>query len=116
MPDSLLTAAYIAASALFILSLGGLSQQETARRGNSLGMAGMLIAVIATAIHIGLAGTSALSIALIPGAIIGAVLAARVAMESTPKQFLPGHSKWDWDYVMERDPEVVISARAASGA
>ena len=49
MTTSLITIAYIAASALFILSLGGLSRQETARRGNLYGILGMLIALIATA-------------------------------------------------------------------
>ncbi len=49
MQQSLITIAYIAASALFILSLGGLSQQETARRGNIYGIIGMLLALVATA-------------------------------------------------------------------
>ena len=48
MQQSLITIAYIAASALFILSLGGLSQQTTARRGNLYGILGMLIALVAT--------------------------------------------------------------------
>ena len=46
MTESLVTVAYIAASALFILSLGGLSNQETARRGNLYGIIGMLIALV----------------------------------------------------------------------
>ncbi|HEX3101536.1 MAG TPA: NAD(P)(+) transhydrogenase (Re/Si-specific) subunit beta, partial [Pyrinomonadaceae bacterium] len=50
MTQSLITIAYIAASALFILSLGGLSQQTTARRGNLYGIIGMLIALVATAV------------------------------------------------------------------
>ncbi|MEO6052148.1 MAG: NAD(P)(+) transhydrogenase (Re/Si-specific) subunit beta, partial [Pyrinomonadaceae bacterium] len=49
MKDSLITIAYIAASALFILSLGGLSRQETARRGNLYGIIGMVLALAATA-------------------------------------------------------------------
>ena len=51
MNQSLITIAYIAASALFILSLGGLSQQETARRGNLYGILGMLIAFALGALH-----------------------------------------------------------------
>jgi hypothetical protein len=35
---------------------------------------------------------------------------ARVEMKPRPTQFLPGHSKWDWDYVLDQKPEVVISA------
>ena len=45
MPNSLVTICYIVAAVLFILSLGGLSNQETARRGNWFGIIGMLIAL-----------------------------------------------------------------------
>ena len=48
MSASLATVAYIGATILFILSLGGLSNPETARRGNLFGMLGMAIAVLAT--------------------------------------------------------------------
>mgnify|MGYP006203450417 CR=1 FL=1 len=48
MTSSLATMAYIGATILFILSLGGLSNPETARRGNLFGMVGMTIAVLAT--------------------------------------------------------------------
>ena len=48
MTEGTITVAYIAASILFILALGGLSNQETARKGNVYGMVGMLIAVLAT--------------------------------------------------------------------
>ena len=48
MSASLATVSYIAATILFILSLGGLSNPETSRRGNLYGMVGMAIAVLAT--------------------------------------------------------------------
>jgi len=48
MPNGLVTASYIGATVLFILALGGLSHQETARRGNLYGMLGMGIALVAT--------------------------------------------------------------------
>jgi len=48
MSSNLATVAYIAATILFILSLGGLSHPETARRGNLFGIIGMTIAVLAT--------------------------------------------------------------------
>ena len=48
MSQSLATVSYIAATILFILSLGGLSNPETSRRGNLYGMIGMAIAVLAT--------------------------------------------------------------------
>ena len=48
MSASLATVSYIGATILFILSLGGLSNQESSRRGNLFGMIGMTIAVLAT--------------------------------------------------------------------
>ena len=48
MTASLATVSYIGATILFILSLGGLSNPETSRRGNLYGMIGMAIAVLAT--------------------------------------------------------------------
>jgi NAD(P) transhydrogenase subunit beta len=100
MSYSLLTVIYIAASALFILSLGGLSRQETARRGNLYGIIGMLLAVIATAVgmnaerqmNIAGSGFAILAAAIVPGALIGAVLAARVAMTAMPELVAVLHS------------------------
>lgn len=48
MSQGLVTAAYIVAAVLFILSLAGLSRQESAKNGNYFGIAGMAIALIAT--------------------------------------------------------------------
>ena len=48
MSQSLATVAYLGAAILFILSLGGLSNPETSRRGNLFGMIGMALAVLAT--------------------------------------------------------------------
>ena len=48
MSATLLTASYLGAAILFILSLGGLSSPESSRRGNLYGMIGMTIAVLAT--------------------------------------------------------------------
>ncbi|MEM9136418.1 MAG: Re/Si-specific NAD(P)(+) transhydrogenase subunit beta [Cyanobacteria bacterium P01_F01_bin.42] len=92
MTSSLTTIAYIAASALFILSLGGLSNQETARRGNLFGILGMVLALIATAANIDASSYGTLAAVVIPGAIIGAVLAARVAMTSMPELVAILHS------------------------
>jgi NAD(P) transhydrogenase subunit beta len=105
LPAGLLAVAYIAAAILFILSLGGLSQHETASRGNQYGIIGMVIAIIATALYAGgqfedvhvafeLDGTgwAVLLGAIIPGALIGGTLAARVAMESMPELVAILHS------------------------
>ena len=44
----LVRALYIGATVLFILTLGGLSHQESSRKGNMYGMIGMTVAIIAT--------------------------------------------------------------------
>ena len=92
MRDSLVTIAYIAASALFILSLGGLSRQETARRGNLYGILGMLIALVATAARMDFGSYAFLAAVLIPGAIIGALVASRVQMTAMPQLVAILHS------------------------
>lgn len=94
MNNSLVTVAYIAASALFILSLAGLSNQETARRGNLYGIVGMVIALGATALSANVSGTgyAELLAMILPGALIGAVLASRVAMTSMPELVAILHS------------------------
>jgi len=92
MPQSLVIICYIAASALFILCLGGLSNQETARRGNLYGILGMLLALAATAAQKGFGGYGVLAVSLVPGALIGAVLAARVKMTSMPQLVALLHS------------------------
>ncbi|NET32175.1 MAG: Re/Si-specific NAD(P)(+) transhydrogenase subunit beta [Cyanothece sp. SIO1E1] len=92
MSNNLLTVAYIAASALFILSLGGLSNQETARKGNVYGIVGMLIAFVATAFSSNVTGYGTLATVILPGVVIGAVLASRVAMTSMPELVAILHS------------------------
>ncbi|MBF1999303.1 MAG: Re/Si-specific NAD(P)(+) transhydrogenase subunit beta [Synechococcales cyanobacterium M58_A2018_015] len=93
MTHNLLTVAYIAASALFILSLGGLSDQETARRGNLYGILGMVLAVGATAFSsVSGTGYGVLLAVGIPGVVIGALVASRVAMTSMPELVAMLHS------------------------
>ena len=89
--NNLLTVAYIVASAFFILSLSGLSNPETARRGNLFGIIGMSIAFIATA-YFKVSNYGILLATIVPGVIIGAVLAARVAMTSMPELVAILHS------------------------
>jgi NAD(P) transhydrogenase subunit beta len=92
MPENLITAAYLIAGVLFILSLGGLSQQQTARRGNLFGMIGMALAIFATILHPNFSAWLPTILAVLPGALIGAALAARVAMTSMPELVAILHS------------------------
>ena len=92
MPDSLVTVAYLIAGILFILSLGGLSAQASARRGNAFGIAGMIIAVSVTAASRTVTGYGVLAAAFAIGAVIGALLAARVAMTAMPQLVAMLHS------------------------
>ena len=92
MKDGLITIAYIAASALFIFSLSGLSKQETARRGNLFGIVGMIIALAATAARMELGSFGILAAVLIPGLIIGALVASRVQMTAMPQLVAILHS------------------------
>jgi NAD(P) transhydrogenase subunit beta len=92
MKTSLITIAYIAASALFILSLGGLSKQETARRGNWYGIIGMLIALGATVAAMKEGNYALLAGALVPGLVVGGILASRVQMTSMPQLVAALHS------------------------
>src|SRR5690554_2776017 len=92
MPIGLVTASYIGAAVLFILALGGLSHQETARRGNLYGMLGMSIALLATLLGVVTANYSILFGALIVGGAIGLVLARRVQMTQMPELVAILHS------------------------
>ena len=86
------TAAYVVAAILFILSLGGLSGQESAKRAVWYGIAGMALAVIATLIGPG-AGLWLLSLILIgAGGVIGYQLATRVQMTQMPELVAAMHS------------------------
>lgn len=92
MTQGIVTVCYIAASILFILSLGGLSNQETARRGNWYGISGMAIAIIATILSAKVGGYGVLIPAMIIGAVIGAVVASRVEMTQMPQLVAMLHS------------------------
>ena len=92
MTSGLTTVAYIGAAILFILSLGGLSQQETARRGNLFGIIGMVIAIIATVFGTVTASLTVLLPAVLVGAVIGALVASRVEMVQMPQLVAMLHS------------------------
>jgi NAD(P) transhydrogenase subunit beta len=92
MPETVVTVSYLIAGLLFIFSLGGLSAQESARRGNLFGIAGMVIAIVATMLGPRVTSYSALLVMLALGAVIGATLAARVQMTSMPQLVAILHS------------------------
>jgi proton-translocating NAD(P)+ transhydrogenase subunit beta len=93
MSEGLVTAAYIGAIVLFILTLGGLSHQESARKGNLYGIIGMTLAVLATVfgpevssnIHI-------IIITMLVGGTIGLILAKKVEMTQMPELVAILHS------------------------
>lgn len=92
MNTGMITAAYIAAAVLFILSLSGLSHQESSRRGNWYGIVGMAIAIIATILNPQVVGYGWLILAMLIGGAIGARLAARVEMTQMPELVAILHS------------------------
>ena len=95
MTTGLLTASYITASVLFILALGGLSNQEKAKRAVWYGIVGMCIAVIATIFGSKVFITEWLTWligAIVIGSIIGAIVANKVQMTGMPQLVAALHS------------------------
>lgn len=94
MTASLATVSYIGATILFILSLGGLSNPETARRGNVFGIIGMAVAVLATVLgpRVTGAGYAWIVGALVVGGSIGLLAAKKVQMTQMPELVALMHS------------------------
>jgi NAD(P) transhydrogenase subunit beta len=94
MSASLVTVAYIGAIILFILSLGGLSNPETSRRGNLYGMIGMAIAVLATVFgpRVTMAGIPWVIGAMVVGGAVGLYAARTVKMTQMPELVALMHS------------------------
>ena len=94
MTSNLSTVAYIGATILFILSLGGLSNQETARRGNLYGMVGMTLAILATVLgpQVTAPGTPWIVGSLVVGGAIGLYAARSVQMTQMPELVALMHS------------------------
>ena len=86
------SAAYIAASVLFILSLGGLSNQESAKRAVWFGIVGMAVAVAATVFGGGVGNYFVLALCMVAGAFVGRHLAAKVEMTEMPQLVAALHS------------------------
>jgi len=93
MSEGLVTATYIGATILFILTLGGLSDQETARKGNVYGMIGMTIAILATVLGPEVSSNfHIIIITMLIGGSIGMVLARKVQMTQMPELVAILHS------------------------
>lgn len=94
MSQSLATVAYLGAAILFILSLGGLSNPETSRRGNLFGMVGMALAVLATVFgpRVSASGMAWIVGALVIGGGIGLYAAKVVKMTQMPELVALMHS------------------------
>ncbi len=91
---SLASVAYLGATILFVLCLGGLSNQETSRRGNLYGIVGMTIAVLATVFgpHVTPAGYPYIVGAMVVGGAIGLYAARKVQMTQMPELVALMHS------------------------
>ena len=126
--ESAAQAAYIVAALLFILALAGLSHHEPARLGNTFGMAGMAVALVATialAVDRDISGTglALLVVAMLVGAAIGLWRARVVEMTGMPELIALLHSfvglaavlvGWNGYLHVEGDPDGAEAAAAAS--
>lgn len=92
MTEGLVTMAYLVSGVFFVLSLGGLSKQETARKGNLYGILGMTLAILATFLSGEVENFKLLIPLMLGGALIGGVLAKRVEMTSMPELVAILHS------------------------
>ena len=94
MSSNLASIAYIGATILFILSLGGLSNPETSRRGNLYGIVGMTIAVLATVLgpRVTAAGYPWIIGSLLVGGTVGLYAAKKVQMTQMPELVAIMHS------------------------
>lgn len=92
MSEGLVQAAYIVAALCFILSLAGLSKQESARAGNYYGITGMAIALVATIWGPDVQGVGWIILAMIIGGAIGIYYAKRVEMTEMPELVAMLHS------------------------
>ncbi|MEO1539965.1 MAG: NAD(P)(+) transhydrogenase (Re/Si-specific) subunit beta [Pseudomonadota bacterium] len=92
MENSIIQAAYIVAAILFILSLAGLSNQESSKRGVIFGMAGMAVAVFATLFAPEVDNAANILLALVIGGAAGAYIARKVDMTEMPQLVAAMHS------------------------
>jgi NAD(P) transhydrogenase subunit beta len=92
MTTGIVSAAYISAAVLFILSLGGLSGQESAKRAVWYGMTGMALAIVATVFGPGIGNWFIIALMIAGGAVLGWSVANRVQMTEMPQLVAALHS------------------------
>ncbi|MDD9810223.1 MAG: NAD(P)(+) transhydrogenase (Re/Si-specific) subunit beta [Gammaproteobacteria bacterium] len=95
IPQGMVNAAYLVAAVLFILSLGGLSHQRSARRGNWCGIAGMALALAATLLSGAVTGPgqfALIALLMAAGGALGCAVALRVPMTAMPQLVAILHS------------------------
>ena len=92
MSGNLTGFAYLVAAVCFILALRGLSSPETARRGNALGIFGMVVAVVTTLIDPEVLSYGTIILGLVIGGAIGTVVALRIQMTALPQLVAAFHS------------------------
>jgi NAD(P) transhydrogenase subunit beta len=92
MSPSLITVSYLGAAALFILALGGLKTNDTARRGNLFGIVGMIIAVLVTIAAFVSNKLEVLIVIMVAGGALGFILSRRVQMTQMPELVAILHS------------------------
>ena len=85
LSDGVVNLVYLLAAALFILGLKGLSHPRTAVRGNLMGATGMLIAIVVTLFDREIVSFEIIAAGMVVGAVVGIVLATRIAMTSMPQ-------------------------------
>ncbi|MDF1802779.1 NAD(P)(+) transhydrogenase (Re/Si-specific) subunit beta [Thalassovita sp.] len=122
MSIGIVAAAYIAAAVLFILSLGGLSGQESAKRAVWYGIVGMALAVVATVFGPGMGNLLIVLIMVLAGAFLGQMVAQKVEMTEMPQLVAALHSfvglaavfiGFNAQFEMTRVAEIMASAPAS---
>jgi len=92
MSENMSAFAYLIASVCFILALRGLSHPESSRRGNMLGMLGMVIAIVTTLVNPDVVSYPMIIVGLLIGGSIGAVVAMKIEMTALPQLVAAFHS------------------------
>lgn len=92
MSENLITLSYMGAAILFIFSLSGLSQPETARKGNFHGILGMVLAIAITLVSPKVTNYVPIIIAMVIGSFIGIMVAVKIKMTQMPEMVALMHS------------------------